>query len=179
MLAAAQENLASVQHPFTYREIDAQSIPFDDETFDVVIANHMLYHVPDRPKALSEIRRVLKADGILIAATNGDNHLLEMNRWLQAASPDPAFTPMGNPFTLENGLAQLKPFFSSVEIARYKDSLHITDIDLMMKYINSVITVKGFSSTDIPEVKAELETQLATKGEIYIRKDSGLFIAVK
>ena len=179
MLAAAQENLASIEHPFAYREIDAQAIPFDDETFDIVIANHMLYHVPDRPKALAEIRRVLKADGVLIAATNGDNHLLEMNRWLQAASPDPKFVPMGNPFTLENGVAQLESFFSSIEIDRYEDSLHITDTDLMMKYINSVITVKGFSFADIPEVKAELETQLATKGEIYIRKDSGLFIATK
>ena len=179
MLAAAQENLASVEHPFTYREIDAQEIPFDDEAFDIVIANHMLYHVPDKPKGLAEIRRVLKADGILIAATNGDNHLLEMNTWLQAASPDPVFTPMGNPFTLENGVAQLEPFFSSVELLHYKDSLHITDLDLMMKYINSVITVKGFSSADIPEVKAELQHELTTKGEIYIRKDSGLFKAVK
>ena len=179
MLATVQENLASVEHEFTYREIDAQSIPFDDEAFDIVIANHMLYHVPDRPKALAEIRRVLKSDGILIAATNGDNHLLEMNKWLQTANPDPAFTPMGNPFTLENGLAQLEPFFSSIEIARYKDSLHITDLNLMMAYINSVITVKGFSSADIPEVKAELENLLATNGEIFIRKDSGIFKAVK
>ncbi len=179
MLAAAQEELASVEHDFTYRKIDAQSIPFDNETFDIVIANHMLYHVPDIPKALAEIRRVLKADGVLIAATNGDNHLLEMNKWLKAASSDPAFTPMGNPFTLEKGVAQLEPFFSSVELLHYKDSLHITDLDLMMKYINSVLTVKGFSSADIPEVKAELETRLVTKGEIFIQKDSGIFKAKK
>ena len=41
-----------------FEEIDAQSIPFEDETFDAVIANHMLYHVPDRPKAIGRNKRV-------------------------------------------------------------------------------------------------------------------------
>ncbi len=54
-----------------FKEIDAQSIPFEDETFDAVIANHMLYHVPDRPKAIAEIKRVLKPGGRLIATTIG------------------------------------------------------------------------------------------------------------
>ena len=179
MLATAQENLASVEHEFTYREIDAQAIPFKDETFDIVIANHMLYHVPNREKALAEIRRVLKNDGVLIAATNGDKHLFELNRWLKAASPDPNYSSFGLPFTLENGLAQLEPFFSEIETLRYADSLHVTDIDLMMKYINSVITVKGFASAEIPEVKAEMEAELAQKGEIFIQKDSGIFKAKK
>ena len=179
MLTAARKNTSSLSRVFSFREIDAQSIPFEDATFDIVIANHMLYHVPNRPQALSEIRRVLKSEGILIAATNGDEHLAEMNKWLQAASPDPEFTPMGNPFTLDNGLEQLKPFFSSIEIVRYEDSLKVTDLDLMMDYINSVITLKGFSSADIPELKAELENSLAEKGEIFIRKDSGIFKAVK
>ena len=179
MLATAQENLASVEHDFTYREIDAQEIPFDNASFDIVIANHMLYHVPDRPKALAQIKRVLKDGGVLIAATNGDNHLLEMNKWLKAAHPDPNYNSFGLPFTLDNGSEQLEPYFSSIEIMRYKDNLHVTDVELMMQYINSVITVKGFSSADIPEVKAEMEAELARKGEIFIQKDSGIFKAKK
>ena len=179
MLTAARKNTSSLPRDFSFREIDAQSIPFDDETFDIVIANHMLYHVPDRPKALSEIRRVLKSEGVLIAATNGEAHLLEMNQWLQAASPDPEFAPMGRPFTLEDGLVQLEPFFSSIEILRYQDNLHVTDVDLLMAYINSVITVKGFSATGISEVEKELKDILAQKGEIFIQKDSGIFKAVK
>mgnify|MGYP003966728499 CR=1 FL=1 len=179
MLATAQENLAGVQHQFNYREIDAQSLPFGDETFDIVIANHMLYHVPDRPKALAETRRVLKSGGILIAATNGKNHLLEMNKWLKAANPDPDYVPFGLPFTLDDGQEQLEPYFSSVEIMRYKDNLHVTDVELMMKYIDSVIKIKGASSSVLGEVEAEMKDILATKGEIFIQKDSGLFKAVK
>lgn len=43
-----------------YQVIDIQDIPFGDETFDIVIANMMLYHVPDLHRALTEVRRVLK-----------------------------------------------------------------------------------------------------------------------
>ena len=179
MLATAQEKLASVEHQFTYREIDAQKIPFDDATFDIVIANHMLYHVPDRPKALAEIKRVMKDDGVLIAATNGDNHLAELNAWLAIATAGDDFTPMSNPFTLDNGMAQLEPFFSSIKLLRYEDNLHITDLDLMMKYIRSVITVKGFPDANLEKVEALLEKELAEKGEIFIQKDSGIFKANK
>ena len=179
MLAIAQENLASVEHDFTYREIDAQSIPFDNETFDIIIANHMLYHVPDRPKALTEIRRVLKGGGILIAATNGKNHLLEMNKWLKAANTEPGFIPFGLPFTLDDGTEQFAPYFSSVEIVRYKDNLHVTDIDLMMKYIDSVIKIKGAPSSVLSKVEEEMKEIIAEKGEIFIQKDSGIFKAIK
>ncbi len=179
MLATAQKNLASVEHQFTYREIDAQTIPFEDKTFDIVIANHMLYHVPDRPKALSEIRRVLKADGVLIAATNGKKHLAEINKWLKEASTDPDFTPLGILFRLENGTEQLAPYFSSIEMIRYQDSLHVTDVELLMNYIKSMTKIKGVPSSDLPEIEAELKNILDEKGEIFIQKDSGLFKAIK
>ena len=58
---------------------DVQFLPFPDETFDLVIANHMLYHVPDIDLALSEIRRVLTPNGILFAATNGKSHMQELD----------------------------------------------------------------------------------------------------
>src|SRR5262245_8237900 len=49
---------------------DAQTLPFPAGVFDVVLANHMLFHVPDIDKALFEIHRVLKPDGTVLAATN-------------------------------------------------------------------------------------------------------------
>ena len=37
-------------------KIDIQDIPYENETFDIVIANHMLFHVPDLNKALLEVK---------------------------------------------------------------------------------------------------------------------------
>jgi len=64
--------------PATYVVADAQELPFPAGSFDVVLANHMLYHVPDRPRAFAEIRRVLVPGGAFHAATNGRGHLAEL-----------------------------------------------------------------------------------------------------
>ena len=44
-------------------EGDAQKLPFDDSQFDVVVSNLGVCHVPDQPRALSEVRRVLRPNG--------------------------------------------------------------------------------------------------------------------
>jgi SAM-dependent methyltransferase len=46
--------------------VDVQELPFEDETYDFVFASHVLEHVPNDIKALSEIRRILKANGIAV-----------------------------------------------------------------------------------------------------------------
>lgn len=52
-----------------HRKIDVTEIPFEDSSFDIIICNHVLEHVPDYKKALHEIHRVLKVDGIAILQT--------------------------------------------------------------------------------------------------------------
>ena len=54
---------------------DMFHLPYADGSFDVVIAANVLHVVPEPEKALGEIRRVLKDDGVLIAPTftHGDN----------------------------------------------------------------------------------------------------------
>ena len=61
-----------------YAVANVEALPFPDASFDVVFANHMLYHVPDRPRGLAEIARVLAPRGSVHAATNGDDHLREL-----------------------------------------------------------------------------------------------------
>jgi SAM-dependent methyltransferase len=50
-------------------EGDAMEMPFDDAQFDKVVCNFGMMHIPDQPKALSEIRRVLKPNGEFVMAT--------------------------------------------------------------------------------------------------------------
>jgi len=57
------------------RTCDARDLPFHGGAFDVVVANHMLYHVPEPRLAAAEFARVLRPGGVLLAATNGPRHL--------------------------------------------------------------------------------------------------------
>ena len=61
----------------TYQIIDIQNIPYGDNTCDIVIANMMLYHVPDLKRGLNEVRRVLKPGGKFYCATFGENGIME------------------------------------------------------------------------------------------------------
>src|SRR5262245_27416976 len=104
MVDAAWRNLVVTGRAFNFKEIDAQEIPFADEKFDAVIANHMLYHVPDRSKAIGEIKRVLRPGGHLIATTVGENHMKETMDWFRRVHVSNIWESFANPFTLENGL---------------------------------------------------------------------------
>jgi len=179
MVDAAWRNLVVVRRPFKFEEINAESIPYADETFDAIVANHMLYHLPNRSKGLAEINRVLRSNGCLFATTIGEGHLKEMNNWMSCVSKDRLSAVSHLPFQLETGAAEIQEYFASVTMERYSDNLEATEIEPIMAYIRS-----GFSSEDIiesefSELQQELEAELEQKGKIFITKDSGLFQAVK
>ena len=88
MLDEARANLSSLERPPHFQCVDAQALPFGDSSFDAVIAHHMLYHVPDRPRALAEIGRVLEPAGCLYAATNGAQNLLEIDELVASVAPE-------------------------------------------------------------------------------------------
>lgn len=71
MLAEARQNLSDAGHSFDFVVVEAQTISFEDNTFDAVVANHMLYHVPDRSQVYTDISRVLRPNGQLYATTTG------------------------------------------------------------------------------------------------------------
>ena len=179
MLDDAWRNLVVTGRAFQFKEIDAQSIPFEDESFEAVIANHMLYHVPDRPKAITEMKRVLKPQGHLFATTVGQNHLKEMANWTRRVNPGTDFVSFGSPFTLENGLEQLRPVFSEVMLSHYPDNLHVTEIEPIIAFIRSTLYATEVSKEELGKLQSELEKELKERGSIVITKDSGLFEAVK
>ncbi|WP_409485555.1 class I SAM-dependent methyltransferase [Arsenicicoccus dermatophilus] len=65
--------------------VDATALPYADGQFDAVVAMWMLYHVPDLDQTLAEVCRVLRAGRIIVAVTNGQQHLADL---LGAAGPD-------------------------------------------------------------------------------------------
>jgi ubiquinone/menaquinone biosynthesis C-methylase UbiE len=178
MVDAAWRNLVVTGRNYNFREIDAQQIPFSDETFDAVMANHMLYHVPDRATALSEIQRVLKPGGRLFATTVGERHMQEVNGWLKEIGKGSYASMVVVSFTLENGTEQLKPFFSHVTMSRYEDNLRVTELEPLIAYLRSMISASDLREEKLEALKQELQVRLKQKGEIFVTKDSGLFEAI-
>lgn len=179
MLDSAWRNLVVTGRAFQFKEIDAQSIPFEDETFDAVLANHMLYHIPDRPKAIAELQRVLKPGGRLFATTIGKLHLKEMTEWYRRVRVDQDWKSLASPFLLENGQEQLAPFFSDVKLSRYEDNLQVTEVEPILAYIRSGIRAQELSDEELAKLQRDLERELKEKGQIFISKDSGLLEATK
>jgi ubiquinone/menaquinone biosynthesis C-methylase UbiE len=179
MLDATWRNLVPLGRNFKFEQMDAQSIPYGDKSFDAVIANHMLYHVPDLEMALAEIKRVLKDDGHLITTTVGNAHIQEIVQWLKRVRTKERSGRFSSPFTLENGQEQLQKFFSQVAISRYVDNLEVTEIDPLIAYIRSSIGATDLSEEKLGELKKDLTTMLKKEGKIFITKDSGLFEALK
>lgn len=179
MLDAAWRNLVVTGRNFKFEQIDIQSIPSPDDMFNAVIANHMLYHVPNKTKAIAEICRVLKPGGCLIASTVGDRHMLEIAAWAKRATNGQGALFSDISFTLENGLAQLEPYFSEVNIRRYPDGLKITEVEPVMAYIRSATNSDILSETALADLCSKLEAELKAEGMLRVTKDSGLFEAVK
>ena len=67
MIAEAKRDNRSAKLYFSVQ--DMFCLPYAEESFDVVIVSNALHIVPQPDKALAEIRRVLKDDGVLIAPT--------------------------------------------------------------------------------------------------------------
>ncbi len=168
---------------FKYNIVDAQKIPYESGKFDVVIANHMLYHMPDRKKAISEISRVLKDDGILYSTTNGLNHMKDLKDIVIAFDDSIQYSvgEMAKDFGLENGAAQLEEFFSDIKLVRYENLLRVTDVEALIKY---VVSSKGWGNigekmTDrkIIDFREYLTGIMKKDNCIKIKTDSGMFIA--
>ena len=173
MVMTAKDNIGDYDN-IEYRVLDIQDIPYGDETLDVVIANMMLYHVPDINKGLAEVRRVLKRDGYFYCATFGEHGIME---YLSEIFSDYGVEDGTNKnFTLQNGYEILSKFFSNVEKLKYADSLAVTDMDDMTEYIYSLADMTSLNNIPKKEIKDVL-TRNTENGVLNVPKEYGMFIS--
>jgi ubiquinone/menaquinone biosynthesis C-methylase UbiE len=89
---------------------DAHDLPFEDGSFDCAVAAWMLYHVADLDRGVSELARVLRPGGRLVASTNSIQNLRQL--WELVARERRAEDIT---FLAEDGEEWLRPHFTSVE----------------------------------------------------------------
>jgi ubiquinone/menaquinone biosynthesis C-methylase UbiE len=149
-----------------YAVVDAQELPFDDASFDAVIANHMLFHVPDRPRALSEIARVLRSDGAFRATTIGLDHLHRL-RELVPPRPGGQWEKTRERFMIEQVPAELAPFFADVELEPYEDSLEVTELEPLLDFVRSRGDVE---ERELEPLRRTAEAEIASRGSFQVSK---------
>lgn len=82
MILEAKKNSRSSRLHFSVQ--DATDLPYADNSFDVVVISNALHIMPHPKKALSEIKRVLKPEGIMFAPTfvHGEGTAFKIRAWL-------------------------------------------------------------------------------------------------
>jgi SAM-dependent methyltransferase len=169
--------------------LDAQELPLADHTFDVVMANHMLYHAADVDRTLSEIRRVLRPEGCLIAATNSADTMPEFDTLARRACtllgyPKQRFKPAHSKFSLENGPTALAHFFRAVARYDLPSEFHFNEVEPVITYLNSLRPLQALelpeeiSWDDFIDVMEKQITRLIRHfGELQVHKLVGVLVA--
>ena len=116
------------------RVADVQQLPFGDGEFDCVCANWVLYHVADVNQGVSELARVLRPGGRLVAATLFNENLLEL--WeLLGGNTDRRLS-----FDSENGGPALERHFAHVERRDAFGTVIFPDTEAMRRFVAVTIT---------------------------------------
>jgi SAM-dependent methyltransferase len=160
------------------RTCDAQDLPFGRSTFDVVVANHMLYHVPEPRRAAVEFARVLRPGGVLLAATNGPRHLDAVARVSRAVLGWSSLDFVDRRFGRTTGGEILRTAFGSVTWHLHPSTMTCTDPADVLAFIAS--SPAGQDAT--PEEAVALEKAVAARfaeegGQMTITTESGCFVA--
>lgn len=177
MLEKVKENLKELNHTFHFQQIDVQNIPYPDATFDVVIANGLLYLIPDLEKAIKEIARVIKPEGMLIASTSGSKYMKEVEDLIIKADLPVHRNYTKYSFSLDNGKDLLSPYFSKVELFRKGDSLLVTEAEPLADHILS--TNEDLSEEQVKTVRSYFDKYFKENSQLKITIDTGMFIARK
>ena len=177
MLAAARERLAGAPRTFEYESVDIQDIPFEDDAFDVVIACHMLYHVPDRARALAELCRVVAPSGRCCVGTNDGAHLIEIRELLARFGVENSMIRVERDeafFDLETAARELGAHFSDVRVARRHDQLDVTNASVLGDYVRSAVPQTPENLERVQALERHVGSQIAFAESFPITVAAGL-----
>lgn len=182
MLKIAKDKLKEVDYNFKYEEINVESIPYEDNSFDLVIAEHMIYFAPDVEKALLEIRRILKPRGVLYVTANSCETMAELNKLAEKFDSSLGIDNNGysTRFELENGEGILNKYFSKVKVEILEGKIIVDDPEPVVSYKAS--TIQGSSILIGDKKKAftkYLKDYIKENGNISITTKTCMFRATK
>jgi len=161
------------------RQADAAALPFDDGSFDAVIAMHMMYHLPDPAKRIAEMYRVLKPGGFLAVTTNGVGNMRKLYE-LTTVFGSPPFDPAAAAFGYHEAELLMRSQFGNVTMSQHPARLHVTEPEDVFLALTSYPPGDEASETKLAEFRdAITEAFRRGGGALDTDKETGLFLSVK
>ena len=178
-LDIAHGRLVDVDHPQRVCA-DVQALPFPDAAFEAAMAMHVLYHVPDIPAGVAELRRVLRDGGVLYALTNSDRAQHELLDLVTACGGDAAAFGDAR-FSNENGGALLRTAFAEVTLV--EDTSHrlvVTDAECIVDEVTRLrYALEPSLERDwdgfVVDVRSGAQAVIDRDGAFVMTENHGLF----
>jgi SAM-dependent methyltransferase len=158
---------------------DAVQLPFEDASFDRVIAMHMLYHVADKPAAVGEMHRVLRPGGTLAVTCNGERNMRELYG-LTTAFGSPPTDPSATALGFEQTEHLLGDMFGNVSRDLHPGGLRVTDPEVVFLALTSYPPGSDADEDQLGAFRRRIGGAFAEGGGVLeVSSEVGLFVSRK
>ena len=151
MISSAREILGRDTR-FRFQVCAVEDLDLPPASFNIILANHMLYHVPDIPTAIAKVFELVAPDGTFIASTNGVAHLSELKSMLLELGEEYRFPQEDPTFTLENGASFLSEKFPDIDRIDYTNDIDVPVVDPVVRFVRSI-----FDGTIYPSIEPRMD----------------------
>lgn len=180
MLNDAKRAIGACDQRFSYYPLDCHHLPFANDSFDLIIANHVLFYCDDIAQVCREVQRVLKPGGRFLCSTYGNSHMQEITQLVKRYDEQINLSSqtLYHRFGKENGQEILMNYFPNVAWSAYQDELIVTEPEPLVAY---VLSCHGNQSQHLLSRYKDFLVYVTSKTDngFHITKDAGVFICTK
>lgn len=163
----------------TGRQAEASSLPFEDNSFDFVVAMHMLYHLPDPAAGIAEMFRVLKPGGWLAVTTNGMGNTRGIYELTTVFGSEP-FDPSAAVFGYDRAEELMRARFGNVAFSQHPAHMRITEPEDVFLALTSYPPGDGADEAQLDAFREAIAAAFERgNGVLEVEKETGLFVSRK
>jgi SAM-dependent methyltransferase len=155
---------------------DASDLPFADASFDLILAMHMLYHVPEPRAALAQMKTKLKPGGTMALTSNAavPDPMWEIHASVMGGAP---FDPAAVIFGVDQAQDWLGALFGNVRIGHFTETYAVNDPEDFMVVYLSLPWVQEADDAIKSRLRMATEAAFAQSGVVEIPRHSILALA--
>jgi ubiquinone/menaquinone biosynthesis C-methylase UbiE len=179
MVDAARKTLSKNGRQFEFKAADACQTPFQDNSFQMIIANHMLYHIENKERVFSEVDRLLTGDGSIYASTLSTKNLQELIDVIGEFDKRLLFDNIQTirSFNLENGENVLSNHFKVIKKFIYQNDIIIKESEPLILYLASCYSREQLDilRRNFGDFRSYLDLIIKKTGKLRITNKNVLF----